>query len=67
MVEHTYKMINGVAQRAGYSERYSQLKKWLMYVFEPQNVKGVIDVMHLYYNEFNAQTAATEVLLNKLE
>ena len=59
--------INGVVQRSGYCERYSQLKKWLMYVFEPENVKGVIDVIYLYYNDFNSETAATVVLLDKLE
>ncbi len=59
--------INGKPQKAGYVERYRELKKWILYAFEPQNVKGVIDVVYLYYNEFDAATAQTTTVLDKLE
>ena len=62
----SYKVDNK-PQQAGYAQRYKDLKKWLMYSFEATNVKGVIDVIYLYYNEYRSETTETQVVLDKLE
>jgi hypothetical protein len=62
----TFKVDN-VLQNIGYVDRYKELAKWLLHAFEPQTVKGVIDVVYLYYNGFSAATAQTNTILDNLE
>lgn len=34
-------------------------------VFEPKNVKGIVDVVYLFYDEFRAAEAIIEVIVSK--
>lgn len=55
--------VNGVAQKVGPTERYTELKKWVFHCKDVSNLVGVVSAVHLYYDDFKASETEVKVLV----
>ena len=57
--------VEGLSQKCAPAARIKILKQWLMYSYDSNNVVGVVDTVHLFYDGFKAEDVKLVTLLEK--